>query len=91
MLAGIAVPNFIKARQSSQNNACINNLRQIHSAKQQWALENKKSESDTPLREDLMPFFPNKQFPVCPAGGTYTINRLSDHPECTQAGHQLGK
>jgi hypothetical protein len=89
MLAGIAVPNFIKARQSSQNNACISNLRQIHSAKQQWALENKKSESDTPSREDLTPFFPNKKFPVCPTGGSYTINRVGDPPECSQPGHEL--
>jgi hypothetical protein len=89
IISAIAIPNFVKARQTAQKNACINNLRQIDGAKQQWALENKKSESDTPSREDLMPFFPNKQFPVCPSGGTYTINRLASRPECTQPGHQL--
>jgi prepilin-type N-terminal cleavage/methylation domain-containing protein len=40
LLAAIAIPNFLRARQTSQTNACINNLRQIDSAKQQWALEN---------------------------------------------------
>ena len=91
MISAIAIPNFVKARQTAQQNACINNLRQIDGAKQQWALENKKTDSDTPSREDLLPFLPNKQFPVCPAGGTYTINRLADSPSCTQPGHQLSK
>src|SRR5260221_374447 len=39
LLAAIAIPNFLKARSTSQMNACINNLRQIDAAKQQWALE----------------------------------------------------
>ena len=29
MLSAIAIPNFVKARATSQQNACINNLRQI--------------------------------------------------------------
>jgi hypothetical protein len=91
VLAGIAVPNFIKAKQTAQKNACINNLHQIDGAKQQWALDNKKTATDTPTREDLVPYLANKQFPICPAGGTYTINPLSDSPECSQRGHQLPK
>jgi prepilin-type N-terminal cleavage/methylation domain-containing protein len=43
LLAAIAIPNFVKARQTAQRNACISNLRQIDGAKEQWALENKKS------------------------------------------------
>src|ERR1700691_4733209 len=39
LLAAIAIPNFVRARTTSQMNACINNLRQIDGAKQQWALE----------------------------------------------------
>src|SRR6266478_4702290 len=39
LLAAIAIPNFVRARSTSQKNACINNLRQIDGAKQQWALE----------------------------------------------------
>ena len=38
LLAAIAIPNFIKARTTSQQNACINNLRQIDAAKNQWAV-----------------------------------------------------
>ena len=42
LLAAIAIPNFVKARNTSQANACINNMRQIDSGIQQWALENNK-------------------------------------------------
>jgi len=43
MLAAIAIPNFVKARNTAQMNACINNLRMIDGAKQQWALTNAKA------------------------------------------------
>ena len=43
LLAAIAIPNFVKARTTAQRNACINNLRQIDGAKEQWALENNKT------------------------------------------------
>ncbi|MBU4201279.1 MAG: prepilin-type N-terminal cleavage/methylation domain-containing protein [Kiritimatiellae bacterium] len=39
LLAAIAIPSFMRARTTSQANACINNLRQIESAKDQYALE----------------------------------------------------
>ena len=44
LLAAIAIPNFVKARTTSQMNACINNLRLIDSSKQQWALEQRKTD-----------------------------------------------
>ena len=34
----VVLPAFIRARRTSSQNACINNLRQIDGAKQQWAL-----------------------------------------------------
>ena len=39
LLAAIAIPSFMRARTTAQANACINNLRQIESAKDQYALE----------------------------------------------------
>src|SRR6266404_9796577 len=56
ILAAIAIPNFVKARETSQVNACLNNLRQIDGAKQQWALEKGKSTVDTPANADLQPY-----------------------------------
>ena len=40
LLAAIAIPSFMRARTTSQKNACINNLRQIEAGKDQSALEN---------------------------------------------------
>ena len=39
LLAAIAIPSFMRARLTSQQNACINNLRQIEAGKDQYALE----------------------------------------------------
>jgi prepilin-type N-terminal cleavage/methylation domain-containing protein len=53
LLAAIAIPNFVKARTTSQQNACINNLRLIDASEQQWALEQKKQTTDTRLPRGL--------------------------------------
>ena len=54
LLAAIAIPNFIKARTTSQMNACINNLRQIDGAEQQWALELKQPECHARLKGSII-------------------------------------
>jgi len=87
MLAAIAVPNFVKARATAQQNACINNLRIIDAAKQQWALEKNKSAGDVPTWDDIQPYL--HKSPVCPAGGTYTINAVGQPPTCSIPGHKL--
>ncbi len=85
LLAAIAIPNFVKARTSAQQNACLNNLRQIDSAKQQWALETRQNTNATPAVTDVQGYL--KTLPTCPAGGadftaSYTINDLSVSPAC---------
>ena len=94
MMLAIAIPNFVKARETAQTNACINNLRQIDAAKQEWALENNKQSTDTPTQADLThlrnnQYFKNGQFPTCPAGGTYTIGAVSNAPVCSIPGHKF--
>src|SRR6201982_3143467 len=56
LLAAIAIPNFVKARQNSQTNACINNLRQIDGAKQQYALEQGKTGATAISTTDITPY-----------------------------------
>jgi hypothetical protein len=90
-LAAIAVPNFEKAREVSMKNACINNLRQIQAAKEEWALEKNKSQGDVPAENDLTPYFTSGKFPVCPAGGVYTIGAVSNAPACSIHGHALSQ
>src|SRR5438270_12674002 len=67
LLAAIAIPNFIKARTTAQKNACINNLRQIDGAEQQWALETKQAAAQVPTYNDISQYMRNSV--VCPAGG----------------------
>jgi prepilin-type N-terminal cleavage/methylation domain-containing protein len=89
LLAAIAIPNFIKARATSQANACINNLRQIDGGEQQWALENHKVSTDAPdTIADLVTGgyvrTPGGNAPTCPAGGTYgTASTLAATPTVT--------
>ena len=70
-------------------NTCINNLRQIDQVKQQWALEKNKDAADVPAAQDLLPYFTTGAFPVCPDGGTYTINAVGMLPTCSVPGHVL--
>ena len=83
LLAAIAIPNFVRARNTAQKNACINNLRQIDGAKQQWALENKKTDTDLPTSAEVAAYIKNSAYPNCPAGGTYTIGLVNTDPTCS--------
>jgi prepilin-type N-terminal cleavage/methylation domain-containing protein len=89
LLAAIAIPNFVKARTTSQKNACINNLRQLDGAVQQFALENKKAATDTVQLTDCTPYLKNSV--VCPAGGTsittsYSVTDCQTAPTCISTG-----
>ena len=87
LLAAIAIPNFVKARATSQANACINNMKQIDGAAQQWALENGKKSGDTmQLAVDLTPYIKlnsSSSIPPCPAGGSYTVAAIGTVPLVT--------
>ena len=87
LLAAIAIPNFVKARATSQANACINNLRQIDAAAQQWALEKGKT-TGTPITypTDLTPYIKLNSVgsvPPCPANGTYNDTSVGATPTCS--------
>jgi len=68
---------------------CLNNLRQIDGAKQQWALQNKKNTGAVPTATDIAPYLKAKALPKCPAGGTYSLNSVGVVPTCTIPGHAL--
>jgi hypothetical protein len=90
MMAAIAIPNFVKARSTAQKYMCITNLRQIDTAKQQWAVENKKQTTDTPKAQELETYL-HRTFNSlkCPAGGVYTINAVGEKPTCSIPQHDL--
>jgi prepilin-type N-terminal cleavage/methylation domain-containing protein len=90
LLAAIAIPNFIKAREISQRNACIANLKQIDGAKQTWALETRQIATATPTEALLYgPTLYIRDTPVCPADGNYTLNTVATKPTCNVSGHSL--
>ena len=92
LLAAIAIPNFVKARQTSQQNACINNLRQIDGAIQQWALEAKASSGQAVSIGQVQPYIKldkNGNLPACPAGGTYSASNVSSNPLCSVGGNHV--
>ncbi len=85
LLAAIAIPNFVRARNTAQRNTCINNLRQMDGAKQQWALENKKADTDVPTSTEVGNYIKNNAYPTCPASGVYTIGAVNTDPVCSLA------
>jgi prepilin-type N-terminal cleavage/methylation domain-containing protein len=92
LLAAIAIPNFVKARTTSQMNACINNLRQIDGAIQQWALENNALATTAVTDANILPYMGRGAGSVanvlCPAdvgktfATSYTIADVATPPLC---------
>jgi len=83
LLAAIAIPNFVRARNTAQKNSCINNLRQIDGAKQQWALEFKQNDTSLPATTDVQNYLKNNLFPHCPSSGSYGVNAVNTDPTCS--------
>lgn len=88
LLAALAVPNALRARTSAARHLCLSNLRQIESAKEQWAMEFKKAPTDIPADSDL---FGRDQYlrykPKCPAGGVYTLGACAERATCSIPDH----
>ena len=85
LLAAIAIPNFIKARATSQQNACINNLRQIDGAINEWALETGQSSGNAvggvATVSAYIKLNAGSSVPGCPAGGTYATANVGSTPQ----------
>jgi RNA polymerase sigma factor (sigma-70 family) len=87
--------------EDQKTDSCINNLRILDSAKQQWGLEARKQVTDTPAINDLRPYIDfnhvgfylqpagGQATLVCPDGGTYTIGSLGEKPTCSNPKHVL--
>jgi len=88
LLAAIAIPSFINARNTSRKNACINNLRQIDGAKEQWALANNAATGNNTVTMTLLVGAAGyiKASPTCAAGGTYTVDVIGTNPSCSTGG-----
>ena len=84
-----AMPNVLSGRRVTwAANACINNIRIIDAAANQFALEHNLTNGDRinfPI--DLMPYlgrsFAGGKIPPCPSGGIYTLKKVGDVPTCS--------
>jgi prepilin-type N-terminal cleavage/methylation domain-containing protein len=97
LLAAIAIPNFVKARETARKNTCINNLRLIDGAKQTWALEQNETPSSTPNQSSIAPYLGRggTAWSTLKAAGVacpdqlstaYNINTVAVKPSCSFGG-----
>ena len=85
VLLAIAIPNFMKARDTSRTKACVANLRQLDTAKMQYAMDEKKVGIDEVAMDALVPTY-IKNTVTCPSGGIYTVNQVDTNPTCDFGG-----
>jgi hypothetical protein len=90
LFALVAIPNFVSDGRNGpggKSNACINNLRQIDAAANEFALEHSKTNGDViNYPDDLTPYIKlNKdgKIPPCPSGGIYSIKKVGHVPTCS--------
>lgn len=78
---------FVGLHRTNPANTCINNLRQIDAAANQFALVNHLTNGDRiNFPNDLTPYIKlNKEgkIPACPSGGIYHIGRVGKAPTCS--------
>ena len=87
ILLAIAGPSFFRARTDAQRKNCIENLKQLETAKQIWALELNKSTGDQANETDLIGSDKYiKRGVLCPAGGSYTITPMGTNCICSLSG-----
>ncbi len=82
MLSAIAMPSFISARNTTQQNACINNLRQLSSAKDQASLAYYLSQGTAIAEATVNSYLRTGKAPLCPGGGNYSYNAIGRDPTC---------
>jgi len=84
LLAAIAIPSFMKARTTSQANACINNLRQVEAGKEQWALATKQPQGTLAETAEVMKYIKNPTASTnCPGGGTVAFGNVGTNATCS--------
>jgi hypothetical protein len=89
LATALTIPMFTRPEQEEfVYNICINNLRQIESAKEQWALEQSRATGDSVNAEEINRYIKNSPL-ECPEGGIYTYNVIGTDVSCDLEGHTL--
>jgi prepilin-type N-terminal cleavage/methylation domain-containing protein len=91
LLVSLAVPNMVKARTVTQQNACICNLRQMDGAKQEWGMETETDLTNVPSWSNIQIYIftgGSTNTPLCPAdmaqtfATSYSLRDLNNPPVC---------
>jgi prepilin-type N-terminal cleavage/methylation domain-containing protein len=84
LLAAIAIPNLVRSRVTSQTNVCIDNLRMLDAAKQQWALEFGEVSTAVPHPSDIQPYLGRGggELPFCPVDPSSSFTTSYDLLNC---------
>jgi prepilin-type N-terminal cleavage/methylation domain-containing protein len=81
LLAAAAIPSFVRARENSREKVCVNNLRQLHGAKDLAAIENGLGNGGDV--SGLVAFYLKAGIPVCPVGNVgYDLRAVGETPVC---------
>lgn len=91
LLMGVAIPSINQARKRATSTTCQSNLRTIKAAVQMWALDARKGDGAAVDTSAIVILLEGSNMPVCPGGGTYTINPVGAPPACSLAaqGHSI--
>jgi type II secretory pathway pseudopilin PulG len=91
MLAAIAIPSFMKSRSEARKSTCVNNLRLIDHAKEQWATTNNKNNGDNCASTDVDDYMKGNTMPACPAGGTRRRHLRRQRHRDESVVHEVGR
>jgi prepilin-type N-terminal cleavage/methylation domain-containing protein len=83
ILLAIAVPNFIKARETSRTKSCLANLKQIDAGKEQYMMDKNTTTAPGALTDLVGATLYIKNTPTCPSGGAYTVGAADAAPTCS--------
>jgi hypothetical protein len=81
-----AMPNFSGNHDNMVANTCINNIRMIDAAANQFALEhNLTNGNHINFPNDITPYLGRayRKIPQCPLGGVYSLKQIGDVPTCS--------
>lgn len=81
---------FVRAREQAQINTCRNNQFMIESAKDQWAIETGQLRFAEVSESNITPYLFDSELPLCPSGGTYSINYIGRSVRCSHHGELTG-
>ena len=96
LLLAIGLPNFFTSSRASSKAICINDLKLIDAAADQWATDNNIQPGTVPSPEqeaEIYTYVRNGK-PKCPSSGEYAIHAIGSSPQVTcnrgeSEGHKL--